>query len=654
MRRALRKFLISLRERKSRLTFAFLRISSILLWLAPRRVAFGFIVLLTAFKLPGKTVLAKAFYPVVVNYLYRNLGCSFSSSISRFFPLAEVQVLRLAGAYEELCERTMDSAVHMTRPQAAYEYAFALFELGDFRHAKEILDTYLAPSQLTFDADAAHFSALLDLLAEDIPNAVVKLNIARKTLPDVVRPHQNMAARYISPYVPTTLDMAAGNWGRIYSAANFLGQRVTHVGQGQLGPKMYALAFEAQAHLKKQPVSLSPKMMELLAELDSSYDDLKVLPEEWTTQIGHLGMLDMLFRMRRLGWWDGKTVLLTRKKLVANHAMLRLYDKETTLLTLGMDTDKRVSAELTSLEFWKAMSFNAFTLPDGSVVPWQEAGAKMMQIWEGEERGYPVRDEFDRQLGNSESLRDSARRMKERVGIPADAWYVCLHVRDSSHYSELPGTGQTHRNADIKNYLKAIEYITRQGGWVIKLGGPRSPKLPKMPRVFDYTRSRYRSDLMDMFLIRNSRFFIGTTSGLTNVAVSLGVPCALVNCITTDAQLWGERVRFALKWIKLRDGSLVSQRGVSTAPWRWRVFSAEHVWRNGAVLEENSPEEILETVKEIEALALGHSEDYLASVNGAEETLERWKSSLPVPYYYGNARPSIHCAGKYPNFLTTN
>lgn len=46
---------------------------------------------------------------------------------------------------------------------------------------------------------------------------------------------------------------------------------------------------------------------------------------------------------------------------------------------------------------------------------------------------------------------------------PSD-WYVCLHVREPSHYLEIEGTGQTHRNADIANYLDAIRYITERGG----------------------------------------------------------------------------------------------------------------------------------------------------------------------------------------------
>ena len=46
--------------------------------------------------------------------------------------------------------------------------------------------------------------------------------------------------------------------------------------------------------------------------LEVPLDELRIIPEEWTTQIGHLGMLDILFRMRELGWWSGKAVMVVR------------------------------------------------------------------------------------------------------------------------------------------------------------------------------------------------------------------------------------------------------------------------------------------------------------------------------------------------------
>jgi putative glycosyltransferase (TIGR04372 family) len=227
-------------------------------------------------------------------------------------------------------------------------------------------------------------------------------------------------------------------------------------------------------------------------------------------------------------------------------------------------------------------------------------------------------------------------------------WYVCLHMRDASYYGETGGIGQSHRNAGAENYLPMIEHVTRQGGFVIKLGGPHSLKLPKAERLIDYARSPFKSEALDLYLIRHARYFVGTTSGLTNLAVCFGAPSALVNCITVDAQLWGDRVRFAPKPVMTQEGRMLTQREITSSPWRWRLFGAEVMLRYGLIPQDNSPDEILETVKEVERLAdrvdahpagcthtQGDSDD-------ADGVIERWRRCLGLPHFYGNARPSLY------------
>ncbi len=95
-----------------------------------------------------------------------------------------------------------------------------------------------------------------------------------------------------------------------------------------------------------------------------------------------------------------------------------------------------------------------------------------------------------------------------------------------------------------------------------------------MPRVVDYARSGFKSDKMDIHLIRHAKFFVGTTSGLANVAVSFGIPTAQVNCLTTEAQLWHSRVRFSLKPVFRSDGTiLVALREITSTQWRWGLFT---------------------------------------------------------------------------------
>jgi putative glycosyltransferase (TIGR04372 family) len=238
------------------------------------------------------------------------------------------------------------------------------------------------------------------------------------------------------------------------------------------------------------------------------------------------------------------------------------------------------------------------------------------------------------------------RRFCEKFGMKPDDWYVCLHTRDASHYFELSGTGQTHRNSPIESYLDAIRLVTDRGGWVIKLGGPNSPKLPALECTIDYALSDFRSELMDVSLIRNAKGFIGTTSGLTNVAISFGIPSAIVNCITTDAQLWNSNVRFALKPVRLADGKMLTQSQLTSLPWRWRVFDAAVLGRSGAHPEVNTPDEIAAAFREVDALASGRSTEFEREFD-AGPLLSRWTEQLTLPHFYGTSRPSLYYLGKY-------
>jgi putative glycosyltransferase (TIGR04372 family) len=69
----------------------------------------------------------------------------------------------------------------------------------------------------------------------------------------------------------------------------------------------------------------------------------------------------------------------------------------------------------------------------------------------------------------------------------------------------------------------------RRGGWCIRMGAPSMKPLPPMPRVIDYARSVFKSDLMDVFLCARCRFFLGSSSGLFLISSAFGVPAALTN-----------------------------------------------------------------------------------------------------------------------------
>jgi hypothetical protein len=70
------------------------------------------------------------------------------------------------------------------------------------------------------------------------------------------------------------------------------------------------------------------------------------------------------------------------------------------------------------------------------------------------------------------------------------------------------------------------------------------------------------------------------------------------------------------------------------------MFDLDVMKRHQVTLRENSSDEILETVKEVEALANGSNNlDY--------DLLADWQKCLSIPHYYGNAKPSRYFLEKY-------
>ncbi|WP_316190127.1 TIGR04372 family glycosyltransferase [Bradyrhizobium sp. SZCCHNS2096] len=614
-----------------------------ILSLLPSRLAFLILMVFDVGRLRGGRRLENAYQPYVMSHLTKYPERRLSGWLTRRLPVHATGLLLRIGAHAEAYDLVVKHRLAERSADLANATARALFELGEFEKAHRVVSEAPWRAEAEGQSHLAFLKGMLEVIAGDEAAAIECMSAACCGHRDYMRPHQNMAARPAQNYLPNPLDFACGASGKLFDLCNFTGQRVTHVGRGELGIGLFARALAAQTELRsKVPPAVSAELARLLGRLDISLDQLRILPEEWTTQIGHLGMLDVLFRMRDLGWWSGKPLIVVRPNLVANKAFFRLIERFGEVVVVGETVSQAVGEELLSLQRWYGMNFNVFQLPNGKVVSWQEAGALAILEWERAGRGHPLRDEYDRLFGASPTVQDRFHRMRESWGMKPEDWYVCLHTRDASHYSEVAGTGQTHRNSPIEPFVEAIRSITDKGGWVIKVGGPNSPKLPPLDRAIDYARSGFRSELMDICLIRHARAFIGTTSGLTNVAVSFGIPSAIVNCITTDSQLWNSGVRFALKPVRLADGTMLTQAQLTTSPWRWRLFDAAVLRRNGAQPHSNTSDEICAVVEEVEALAAGRQRGH-----DAQQLLSKWQQQLPIPHYYGTGRISLYYLEKY-------
>lgn len=122
-----------------------------------------------------------------------------------------------------------------------------------------------------------------------------------------------------------------------------------------------------------------------------------------------------------------------------------------------------------------------------------------------------------------------AEEIREKIGIGKGEWFVCLHVREAGFRKDF-GRREC-RNSSISNYIPAIKAITEAGGWVIRMGDNTMTPLPQMDHVIDYPFSQFKSDLMDLYLISECKFYIASQSGILDCALLFQKPVVTVNMV---------------------------------------------------------------------------------------------------------------------------
>ena len=180
-----------------------------------------------------------------------------------------------------------------------------------------------------------------------------------------------------------------------------------------------------------------------------------------------------------------------------------------------------------------------------------------------------------------------------RIGLPEDAWFVCLHVRETGFHKDQG----CWRSADINNYIGAIHEVTSRGGWVVRMGDVTMKKLPDMERVIDYPFTDAKSDLVDVYLISECRVFIGTPSGLLEVAAMFQRPIILTNMTNW---LWGFPPKKGDIGLLKHIYSKSKNHFLSVREWLAEGYSGNFFRgiRDDYVLYENDPCELQTLVKE--------------------------------------------------------
>ena len=228
--------------------------------------------------------------------------------------------------------------------------------------------------------------------------------------------------------------------------------------------------------------------------------------------------IDLYVKARELGYIDSaRAILIAPDGDVCNPCLLDYWKKYITVVSAEEEI-----ADCLSEYAENAVFLDYYTVADGRTLHRDLAHRAINNQWE--EEGRPpllVLKDSDRERG--------WRRLRS-AGVADGSWLVALHVREAGFFDEdVAWSTNKFRNARIETYFPAIEEIVGRGGWVIRLGDPSMTPLPAMPNVIDYAHSDLRSDRMDIFLIAESRFYLGMASGPSSAAVAFGVPTVGTN-----------------------------------------------------------------------------------------------------------------------------
>lgn len=202
--------------------------------------------------------------------------------------------------------------------------------------------------------------------------------------------------------------------------------------------------------------------------------------------------------------------------------------------------------------------------------------------------GYPIHwlTEVEKQRG---------RRLEERLGIGKDTPVVVLHVREQG----LLGLAyETHRNADIANYERAIRLLLDRGYAVVRIGDPYCKKLPfhadgliDTPFLDSYDR------IGDPYFVSRCAFMIHSYSGPAMLATAFNRPTLAVNIMPQDMTTMTDEVVVYKEYRRQGGGPALSLAEIDRAGLMNAI--AEHFAAAGCESAENDPDLLHDAVLEM-------------------------------------------------------
>lgn len=187
--------------------------------------------------------------------------------------------------------------------------------------------------------------------------------------------------------------------------------------------------------------------------------------------------------------------------------------------------------------------------------------------------------------------------LRRKLGIPDDAKWVCLIVRDAAYLPSL--AYHRHRDTDPDDYIPMALRLVERGYYVVRMGAKvAQPFKVKHTRIIDYATSGKRSDFMDVYLGAHCAFCVSNVTGFDAIPMVFRRPICYVNHVPLEYLMTFVPHSLAIWKHHTKDGKRLHPREVFALN-AGQFMRAEEYEGAGIKLESNSPQELIDVAEEM-------------------------------------------------------
>jgi len=182
--------------------------------------------------------------------------------------------------------------------------------------------------------------------------------------------------------------------------------------------------------------------------------------------------------------------------------------------------------------------------------------------------------------------------------------FICVHNRDSAYIDYYGSDGNLHdfRDFDFHDYEVSINRITGLGVTVVRIGEIiKTPYITNNRRFVSVTGAR-RSHFSDVVLLSKCLFFVGCSTGFSQVSRIFRKPELLINYIPfriNELSAWAKNsIILPKKLYKINECRYLRFSEMAELP--YDIHYKGDFFRNmGLQVENNTPEEIADAIMEM-------------------------------------------------------